>query len=76
MMKKLTMLQALHQLKQPGARLIRLHTARDGCEFWITPATRVPDELAAQLQRHPYIRAGEDGLWPGHDQTWRWESGQ
>jgi len=71
-MKKLTMIQAMLLLRHPGVRLVKVHTKTGGCEHWITPDTRVDDELAGQIKRHPQIRAGHDGLWPGHDQTWRW----
>jgi hypothetical protein len=72
---KLTLHKALDLLRQPGSRMVRTNGNGDDLkrsEHWITPAcVRVDPKLAERIKLHPQVIAGKDGIWPGHDQTWR-----
>lgn len=64
--------RATEMLRKPGAALIRSHS-RNPAEFqwFITPGTRISNDIAAKLIERPDVRGSKDGMWPGLDQTWR-----
>jgi hypothetical protein len=39
--------------------------------YFVVPGGPVEHAVADKIKAHPLVRAGEDGLFPGHDQTWR-----
>ena len=61
---------ATARLRRPEARLVLMHTST-GKHWFITPDTWVSGDIAAKLIDRPDVMGGKDGLWPGHDQTWR-----
>jgi hypothetical protein len=42
-----------------------------GGGFFVVPGGEVAPAIADQIKKHPLVRSGYDGLWPGHGQTWR-----
>ena len=69
---KLTFHKALDLLRRNGARMIQTNINGDRAEYWMYPSgIRVEPSLAAKLKLHPQVKPGSDGIWPGHDQTWR-----
>ena len=63
--------KAMDLMRRPGARLIKTHTSNGGCSHYIAPGGYIEPEVAEQIKKHPLVRAGEDGMWPGLSQTWR-----
>lgn len=49
-----------------GAVLIK-----QGEQHFLIPGGVVHPVTAAKLKEHPQVRGGRDGMWPGHEQTWR-----
>jgi hypothetical protein len=63
--------QALQHMRC-GARLVHMHGQINGSSVWsVIPGGPVTDAVATRLREHPAIVAGQDGLFPGHDRTWR-----
>ena len=68
----LTFHKALDLLRRPGARMVLTNINGNRSEYWISPScVRVDPKLAEQIKAHPQIIGSKDGIWPGHDQTWR-----
>jgi hypothetical protein len=62
--------RALDLLRRPGAHMIRTHGWRGG--YFIVPGGgKVDNAIAQKVIDHEQVIGVEDGLWPGHDQTWR-----
>jgi hypothetical protein len=40
-------------------------------QHFIVPGGLVDEQVAQKIKDHPLVRAGKDGLFPGHEQTWR-----
>ena len=53
-----------------GSRLVHMHV-KLGPSWYIIPGGPVADAIAEKLRTHPAVIGGEDGLFPGLDQTWR-----
>jgi hypothetical protein len=53
-----------------GSRLLLMHTREGQCWF-VVPGGPVSDGVADQIKAHPLVSGQCDGLWPGHDQTYR-----
>jgi hypothetical protein len=69
---KLSLERALHLLRKPDARLVRLHSNDGGAGFYVWPGGgRVPDEVAQLLLGRNDIQPFDNGLFPGHPQSWR-----
>jgi hypothetical protein len=72
---KPTLNELLNLLRQKDARMVRTNGNGDDhnrSEHWIWPAcVRVPPQLAEQIKSHEQVTGGKDGIWPGHDQTWK-----
>jgi hypothetical protein len=62
--------KAIDRMRQPGAHLIQTHGAY-GNVHYVVPGGYVEPATAERLKKHPLVRAGEDGLFPGYTQTWR-----
>lgn len=60
---------AMAAMRRPGARLV--HMDGRGGGFFVVPGGEVAPAIADQIKKHPLVRSGYDGLWPGHGQTWR-----
>ena len=65
----LTYDKAMTLMRVPNARLVRMHGLAGG--FYVVPGGRVEYAVAGKIIAHPLVRGGRDGLFPGHDQTWR-----
>lgn len=65
--------KAIEAMSRSGARMVlmRNEKAIDGFAYYVVPGGHVDVEVAEKIKRHPDVIAGEDGLFPGHDQTWR-----
>ena len=63
--------KAMDLMRRPDSRLIKTHTSNGGCAHYIAPGGYIEPEVAEQIKKHPLVRAGEDGMWPGLSQTWR-----
>jgi hypothetical protein len=64
---------AITCMRRPDTRLVRMHGWRGG--FYVVPGGRVDDQVATQIIDHPYVKGSQDGLFSGHDQTWRMADG-
>lgn len=69
-LKALGFKRAIDQMPQPGVRLIQQKTEL-GAVHYVVPGGYVTPEVAQKIKDHPQVLAGHDGLWPGHEQTWR-----
>jgi hypothetical protein len=58
-------------LMRVGSCLCKMHTADKGFAHYVVPGGQVAAETAEKIKQHPLVRSGRDGLFPGHDQTWR-----
>jgi hypothetical protein len=62
--------QALQRMRS-GARLVHMHGWASGPSWFVIPGGPVTDIVANKVREHPAVVAGADGMFPGHDQTWR-----
>jgi hypothetical protein len=69
-MKPLEYDRAIEAMRKPEARLVRMNGGR-GAGYFVVPGGPVERAVAVKVMNHPLVRAGRDGLFPGHDQTWR-----
>jgi hypothetical protein len=53
-----------------GLALMVTHTS-SGQEHSLQNGRPVPRALAAEMQADLFVKPSEDGLFPGHSQTWR-----
>ena len=65
--------KAIDRMRQPGTRLIKTNGAY-GSVHYVVPGGHVEPTTAERLKKHPLAQAGMDGLFPGHEQTWRFVS--
>jgi hypothetical protein len=72
-MKSLNLNAALDLMRFDGARLIKMHTraSPNGVAHYVVPGGYVEPEVAEKIKEHPLVASSKDGLWPGHEQTWR-----
>ena len=65
--------QALDMMGRKGTRLVKMRSehADEGFAYYVVPGGYVEPSTAEKIKAHPYVQAMEDGLFPGHDQTWR-----
>ena len=66
----MTLLKAL-DLMRKGSVMVREHSKDDTGEYFIAPGGPVSRPIALKIIEHPQVRGGRDGMWPGHEQTWR-----
>jgi hypothetical protein len=46
---------------------------QSGGTFYVVPGGFVDDRTARAIMKRRDVHGDKDGLWPGHDQTWRLE---
>ena len=64
--------KVLDLLRKPDARLVRLHSNNGGRGFYVWPnGGRVSDDIAQLLLGRNDIQPYDNGLFPGHPQSWR-----
>jgi hypothetical protein len=69
---KLNLEKALQLLRQPDAKLVRLHSNNNRAGFYVWPrGGRIPDEVAQAVLERSDVQPFEPGLLPGHPQSWR-----
>ncbi len=63
---------ALDKMGRVGTRLVKMRAdgSPTGFSYYLVPGGYVEPDTAEKLKKHPFCRANEDGLFPGHDQTW------
>jgi hypothetical protein len=54
-----------------GAALVHMHVTVSKKQWFIVPGSPATDRTAARIRERPDVIAQRDGLFPGHDQTWR-----
>jgi hypothetical protein len=55
-----------------GGTLVHMHSQSPTEKQWfVVPGDAVTDDVATKIRNRPDVSGHEDGLWPGHDQTWR-----
>jgi hypothetical protein len=71
--KKIGLNRAIDMMRSPGTRLVKMHTndSPEGFAHYLIPGGYVAPDTAEKIKQHPLVRSSEDGLFPGHDQTWR-----
>jgi hypothetical protein len=62
--------KAIDLMRLPGTRLIQQKT-EVGAVHYVVPGGYVSPATAQKIKDHPRVLTGRDGLWPGHEQTWR-----
>lgn len=65
--------KAMDMMHLSGTRLVKMRSegSPDGFAHYLVPGGYVEPETAAKIKAQPNVTCGEDGLFPGHDQTWR-----
>lgn len=65
--------RAIELMRTEGHRLMLMTTqiSPDGKAHFIVPGGYVSPEVAAKIKAHPQVLPQEDGLFPGHSQTWQ-----
>lgn len=65
--------KALDMMRLQGTRLVQMHTtgSPEGVAHYVIPGGYVEPDVAEKIKTNPQVVAGEDGLFPGHNQTWR-----
>lgn len=65
--------KAMDLMHRTGTRLVRMCTDQspEGVAYYLVPGGYVAPDTAEKIMKHPAVVAGADGLFPGHDQTWR-----
>jgi hypothetical protein len=62
--------KAMDLMRVPDARLVKMHV--DGSPtYYIVPGGYVGPSTAEKIKSHPKVTASEDGMFPGHSQTWK-----
>jgi hypothetical protein len=74
-MKKLRTAKQVLERMNAGARLVHMHSNKPGPHWGLVPGGPVADAVAAEITKHPHVVGQSDGLFPGHDQTWRLPGG-
>jgi hypothetical protein len=63
--------QALTRMRE-GSTLISMSPKHPKDYRWfVVPGGPIKPETADKIKNHPSVVASKDGLWPGHDQTWK-----
>ena len=65
--------KAFELMRKPGTRLVKMFTraSPEGFAHYVLPGGYVSSATAEKIKQHPLVYASKDGLFPGHDQTWR-----
>jgi hypothetical protein len=72
-LKEVSLKKAFELMRRPGTRLVKMFTqaSPEGFAHYVTPGGYVSSATAEKIKQHPLVYASKDGLFPGHDQTWR-----
>lgn len=62
--------RAMDKMRLPGRRLVKM-TINQSPAYFISPDGPVSLDVAEKIISHPLVRPMRDGLFSGHDQTWR-----
>jgi hypothetical protein len=54
-----------------GAALVHMHGKAAEKQWFVVPGGPVTDATADRIRKRPDVIGQHDGLFPGHDQTWR-----
>jgi hypothetical protein len=57
-------------LMRGGGRLCKMHNGGGGFTHYLVPGGLVTTDTAEKIKQHPFVHPGQDGLFPGLDQTW------
>jgi hypothetical protein len=73
MAKELSLRKALEALGKPGARLMLMSTnaSPEGRVYFVVPGGYVTPETAKAIISRPDVISSQDGLFPGHSQTYQ-----
>jgi hypothetical protein len=76
-LKSLGLNRALDLLRQPGHRLMRMHSATlpEGCAYYVVPGGYVEPADAAKIIARPDVSVFDDGLFPHCEQSWKLGNG-
>jgi hypothetical protein len=68
--------RAMNLMHLSGTRLVCMYTnaSPDGRAHYLVPGGYVEPAVAEKIKEAPGVVAGWDGLFPNHDQTWRFGS--
>jgi hypothetical protein len=74
-MKSIGFNRAMEMMRLPEHRLVKMSTSQspDGVAHFVVPGGYVSPEVAQKIKNHPLVHPMQDGLFPGHSQTWRIE---
>ena len=61
-------------LMHSGSRLVHMHGKPYGHHWFVVPGGPITDVVADGIKNHPSVIGQKDGLFPGHDQTWRMQT--
>jgi hypothetical protein len=62
--------QAIEHMRKGGA-LVHMHTRDFGRQYFVVPGGPINKQTADEIKQRPDVLGQRDGLFPGHDQTWR-----
>lgn len=62
--------KAFAALSKPGARMMMMH-AKGGDAYFVIPGGRVSHKDAIRIMDRANVETFDDGLFPGHEQSWR-----
>jgi hypothetical protein len=73
LLKSIGFQKAMDLMRVNDARLVKMFTdaSPDGFAHYIVPGGLVDPATAEKIKHHPLVTESKDGLFPGHDQTWR-----
>ena len=54
-----------------GGRLLMVTLGQDGAAYGLDTGKAVPSKVANTLQCDLFVTPSDDGLFPGHSQTWK-----
>lgn len=58
-------------LMHTGSRLMQMNKPGETPAWFLVPGGEISHDIAEELMAMPNVHAQEDGLFPGHSQTWR-----
>ena len=72
-LKEVSLKKAFELMRKPETRLVKMFTraSPEGFAHYVLPGGYVSSATAEKIKQHPLVHASKDGLFPGHDQTWR-----
>lgn len=72
-LKAMGLKKALELMRIDGHRLMLMHTngSPDGHAYYIVPGGYIEPETAKKIMARDDVMAQDDGLFPGHAQSWK-----